>query len=152
MTPAPAHAADSPSLVSLLTRQRDLYRDLKSLSDQQATLIERGDTDHLLSVLATRQGLVDALTAINRELVPVRQSASKIPAAQQARVRDLMAEVDALLREIIAQDDRDRQTLQSAQQRVGSQIRQIRQGGAAMNAYRAAPQVATSARFTDRKG
>lgn len=146
----PAAARPSP-LVALLTRQRDLYRELKTLSDQQATLIEESQTDRLLSLLAQRQRLVDALTELNRELVPVRQALPQVSPPQREQVRLLMDEVDTLLQQIIEQDDRDRQNLQAAQRGVAAQIRQVRQGGAAAHAYRPAPQSA-SARFTDRQG
>lgn len=142
-------------LVRLLTQQRDLYLQLKTLSDQQASLIVGGETEQLLSVLAHRQRLVDALTRLNRDLAGYRQQMpdlqNDLPPADRDRVRALMDEVDGLLHAIIEQDDRDRQQLQAAQQKVGVQIHQAARGGAAMQAYRSAP-VRTDPRFTDRHG
>lgn len=146
---------ETPSLLKLLIHQRDLYRQLKMLSDQQAALIAAGDTDQLLAILGQRQRMVDALTTTNRDLAAYRKASPDLQAGllpgQREEVRTLMDEVDALLHGIIEQDDRDRQQLQSAQQAVGAQIKQVARGGAAVNAYRSNPGGFAS-RFTDRRG
>lgn len=146
---------ESPSLLKLLIRQRDLYRQLKQLSDQQASLIEAGETDQLLAVLAQRQRMVDALMATNQELAAHRKTTPNLQndlmPQQREQARALMDEVDGLLHGIIEQDDRDRQQLQTAQQAVGTQLKQVARGGAAMSAYRSAPP-SSAARFTDRRG
>lgn len=151
----PDPRGDTPSLLKLLIQQRDLYRRLKGLSDQQASLITAGETDQLLAVLAQRQQLVDQLTATNRDLAAHRRAGpdlqAALPSHERQEIRSLMDEVDTLLHGIIEQDDRDRQQLHSAQQAVGSQLKQVASGGAAMSAYRAAPKTA-AARFTDRRG
>lgn len=151
MTASPlSFAKPAPSLVALLTQQRDLYRQLKLLSDEQATLITDGHTDRLLTLLAQRQRLVDTLTSLNRDLVVARQGLGASDQGARDRVRLLMDEVDVLLQQIIEQDDRDRQSLQSAQQQVANQLKGVRQGGAALSAYR--PSIQPGPRFTDRQG
>lgn len=150
----PDASRDPRTLVKLLGQQRDLYLQLKTLSDQQASLIVEGQTEQLLSLLGHRQRLVDALTRLNKELNALRSGAgdlqSHLSEEERVQVRALMSEVDGLLHAIIAQDDRDRRDLQSAQQKVGSQLRHVARGGMANNAYRGAP-VAPAARFTDRQ-
>lgn len=157
MTPqAPVHRpVDVLKLVQLLTQQRDLYQQLKALSDQQATLIHEGQTDHLLSLLAQRQRLVDALTRLNQDLTEKRRAIPDLQEAleplQRERIHKIMDEVDGLLHAIIEQDDRDRRELEAARGHVGAQLNQVHRGGAAAHAYRGEP-AATSARFTDRQG
>ncbi len=64
--------ADVGHLVDRLTQQRDLYQQLKTLSDQQGQLIADGQAEQLLAVLSQRQGLVDQLTQLNEKIVPFK--------------------------------------------------------------------------------
>jgi hypothetical protein len=147
----PLSYSNPAGLLDLLARQRDLYTQLKALSDQQASLIADGETEQLLTLLAHRQRLVDGLTKLNRDLTAYRQAIPDLQTglrpAERQRVRELMDEVDGLLHAIIEQDDRDRQQLHAAQQRVGQQLRQTSRSGTALNAYRSGPQRPDS-RFT----
>lgn len=151
----PLSPSNPAGLIRLLTQQRDLYVQLKSLSDQQAALIAGGETERLLGLLAQRQRMVDALTRLNRDLAGYRKQMpdlqADLPLADRERVRALMDEVDELLHAIIEQDDRDRRQLQAAQKQVGAQLSHAARGGAAMQAYRAAPR-SVDPRFTDRQG
>lgn len=155
-TPFAPPSDDPAALIDLVTQQRDLYRQLKELSDQQATLIESGQTDNLLTLLSQRQRLVDSLTRINRDMVSRRQAMPDLQASlspeQRVAMRSLMDEVDVLLRGIIEQDDRDRAQLQSAHQKVGAQLKQTHRSAAALSVYRGAVPAAGAPRFTDRKG
>jgi hypothetical protein len=143
------------NVVKLLTQQCDLYRRLNDLSSQQSSLIADGAAEQLLSVLAQRQGLVDSLTQINDKLAVCRQRWADISKSLNQPQRDhlngLLEQVQSLLQSIIAQDDKDRQQLQLAQQQVGTELKQVARAGAAVTAYRAAPPAAV-ARFTDRRG
>lgn len=150
-------SADITLLIDRLTAQRELYQQLKTLSDQQNTLIETGETEQLLSVLSQRQVLVDQLGQLNSEIAPIRQRwpvlSESLSSRQRDHVNDLLEQVESLLQSIIEQDDRDRQNLQAAKQQVVSEVKQVNHAGRAVNAYRAAPQASPSAaRFTDRQG
>ena len=142
-------------LIDLLTQQRDVYVQLKGLSDQQAPLIAGGAGEQLLAVLSQRQRLVDALGCLNEELTGCGQRLGELiatlPEAQRDRLRSLMEQVDSLLKAINEQDDRDHHELQAFQQKIASEMNQVSRVGAALNAYRTAPPPAP-ARFTDRQG
>ncbi|MEX0655183.1 MAG: flagellar export chaperone FlgN [Phycisphaeraceae bacterium] len=142
-------------LVAKLTRQRDCYQQLKQLADRQATLIAEGETEQLLGVLAQRQQLVDELGRLSDDITPYRERWAQLSTSlgedDRQRVNGLIEEVEALLEAIIAQDDRDRQQLQTAREQVGKQLKQTSHAGKAVSAYRTAP-TGASARFTDRKG
>ncbi len=145
---------DGGALIDKLTQQRDLYVQLKALGAEQAQLIAGGETEKLLHVLAQRQQIVAQLGELNAELSAWRQRfgdpAGRLPAEQRDRVNVLLAEVEALLEQIIAQDDRDRQQLAQARDDVGAEMRQVTHAGRAVNAY--AQSAASAARFTDGRG
>jgi flagellar biosynthesis/type III secretory pathway chaperone len=158
--PAPAVSADPQTLVDLLTRQRDFYAALGQLSDRQQQIIADGQTEQLLTVLSERQVLIDQLTATNAELAPLRSGMSQVtesaaPAVRQS-IRDLVAQVQSMLHDIIQKDEKDRATLEESKARVGRQLSKVRTAPAAIHAYRAngyahaaAP---AAARFTDSRG
>ena len=160
--PAPADAG-LDRLLGLLTEQRDLYAQLRNLSERQSAHIDEGRTEHLLSILSDRQGLVQGLTAINADLAPLRGRMSELsaaaPAADRQRLRSLVDEVQHLLESIIESDDRDRRALEDARTRVGQELTRTAAAPRALRAYRstgsapstAATRPATS-RFTDRRG
>ncbi|MEX0744253.1 MAG: flagellar export chaperone FlgN [Phycisphaeraceae bacterium] len=143
-------------LVEKLTQQRDRYEQLKQLASRQAALIEQGETEQLLGVLAQRQQLVDELGRLSTEIAPYRERWGELSAAlseaDRQRVNGLIESVERLLEQIIEQDDRDRQQLQAARDQVGNEVKQTHHAGRAMNAYRAVPAAGPGARFTDRRG
>ncbi|MEM1446464.1 MAG: flagellar protein FlgN [Planctomycetota bacterium] len=162
MTPPPATglaappADDATTLVDLLTRQRDHYRQLKSLSDQQQALVAQGQPEQLLSVLGQRQSHVEALTNLNEQLAPLRPRMSEVAESAPAGVRDslrqLVDEVQALLETIITQDEQDKQRLTQGREAVRQELGKLSRTPAALSAYKtAAPQVGQP-RFTDRQG
>ena len=154
LTPAKPFEHDIPALVTLLTQQRDAYRQLSTLSDQQSDLIARGETEQLLTVLSQRQGLVDVVGQIHDKLAPYRQPWEQRSAAlsdeQRPQVRQLLDEVETLLGYVLQQDDEARRQLEVAQKKIGSQLSEVARAGSALNAYKGA--ASTDARFTDKQG
>lgn len=152
---ATATSDEASLLIELLTQQRDLYLQLKSLSSQQAGLISQGQTEQLLEVLTHRQGLVESLNDINERLTPYRHRwasvARTLPEIRRTKLRNLVDEVQKLLGSIVEQDEADRRQLEAAQAQVGRELRQVTRAGNAVNAYRS-PRPADPARFTDRQG
>ncbi|MEM7576106.1 MAG: flagellar export chaperone FlgN [Planctomycetota bacterium] len=162
MTPPPASGLATPptdqatTLVELLTRQRDHYQLLKSLSDRQQTLVADGQPEQLLAVLGERQGHVEALTALNEQLAPLRPRMSEIAEAAPAGVRDtlkqLVDDVQDLLETIIAQDEQDKQRLTQGREAVRQELGKISRTPAALSAYKTAAPQSGQPRFTDRQG
>ena len=161
MTPPPhtslTHADETGQVLALLERQRDLYRELKSHSDQQDELIATGATERLLSLLAQRQKLVDGLGQVSASLSPYRSRIAAI--ADQAsyevgsQMRGLVEEVRVLLEAIIETDERGKGDLAAARDKVGGQIRQAAGAVAAAGAYGGgAASAAPRPRFTQQKG
>ena len=145
--------ADAAALIEKLTQQRDLYVELMALGAEQAELIASGETERLLQVLARRQQHVARLGELNVELAAARQGVGELGPGQRDQVNGLLAEVERLLEQIIAQDDRDRQQLASARDDVATQMRQATHAGKAVNAYAAGAAAGSAgARFTDGRG
>lgn len=160
--PGPASpVAEARRLADLLTRQRDLYRELAAYSERQQQLIDAGQTEELLAVLTQRQTLVDQLQACNREVAPLRGRMADLAAAGgpevRATIRARVDEVQQLLEGIIGRDEADRERLETARNRVGQELQRVNRAPAAANAYAAAAaagrggpgRTANAARFTD---
>jgi hypothetical protein len=157
MTPQenPSLPGEANEVFALLEQQRDLYRELKSQSEQQDALIASGATDQLLSLLAQRQRLIDGLGQVSSSLAPYRSRIAVI--ADQAsgdlgeQMRAMVEEVRELLESIIADDEKGKTDLEAARDKVGGQIRQAAGAVAAAGAYgKAVP--AASPKFTQRQG
>lgn len=157
----PVAPDEGAHLATLLTRQRDLYRELAGLSSRQQVLVAESRTEELLTVLSQRQALIDQLTACNKEVAPFRSRlgdiAAAAPLATRETIRTRVDEVQGLLKEIIGRDEADRATLEASRQRVGEEMKRVNAAPAAANAYRAQAAGAygaarPAARFTDSQG
>lgn len=138
---APLHAsAEVPRLFALLEKQRALYQSLSELSRQQAGTIAEGRADALLAILAARQKLIDQIGMLNADLDPFRQRwdaiLAALPAGERARAGDLVKQVQQLLGQIVEQDERDRNALTVARNRVQTELQKMNNVGGAINAYR----------------
>jgi len=147
---------EAQDVLALLERQRDLYRELKSHSDQQDELIATGATDRLLSLLAQRQKLIDGLGDVSKSLAPYRSRIASI-ADQSAdgigdQMRSMVEEVRVLLESIIERDDKGKADLAAARDKVGGQVRQAAGAIAAVGAYGANNARPQGPRFTQQKG
>jgi len=151
----PFPAGEAAELFGLLTRQRDLYSELETLSAQQAGLIAEGKAEALLTVLSKRQTLVEDLGRINDEIGPYRgripEIAESLPEGNREELRGLVDQVQSLLKAIIEQDEQDRVKLEEAKAEVGNQLSQTARTGMAINAYQQRPS-RPDARFTDKAG
>ena len=127
------------AVLGLLLRQRDLYRQLATLSESQHELIGRGRTDLLLSVLSRRRKLVEAVGRTHAQLLPHLRELEAMPFTPQQRLeaRAAVAEVQATLRNLIDRDEQDREALEAAKGKVGRELALLRESGSAASAYRA---------------
>lgn len=159
MTPQTANQTPSDEathVFALLEQQRDLYRELKSHSEQQDALIASGATDQLLSLLAQRQRLIDGLGQVSSSLAPYRSRIAAI--ADQAsgdigeQMRGMVEEVRVLLESIIATDEKGKADLEAARDKVGGQIRQAAGAVAAAGAYGKPQAPAEGPKFTEQRG
>lgn len=155
-TPQHTPADEAKDVLSMLERQRDLYRELKSQADRQEQLIATGATDQLLTLLADRQKLIDGLGQVSASLSPYRSRIAAI--ADQAsgdigeQMRGMVEEVRELLEAIIERDEKGKADLAAARDRVGGQIRQAAGAVAAAGAYGGQKPASSAPKFTQQKG
>lgn len=144
------------TMLGLLLGQRDLYRQLKTLSDQQTHCIREGSTEQLLAVLSERQSVIESLSRANIELAPYRDRWDDLtPSAtpeQRQQVREAVNEIERILAEVVEQDERDKTDLLSAQQQIGAQLSQANKAGRAIQAYGSTQTNTKPPIFTDRQG
>lgn len=148
---------DEQQVLALLTRQRDLYRELKSLADRQRGVVTSSEPEALLTILAERQKVVNRISGLDGDMKAVRAAwpelseAMPLPAREQADV--LIREVQSLLADILAGDDQDAKLLSARKQSVRAESQTMAAAKRAHAAYGAAtvtgsPKTA-GARFLD---
>lgn len=130
---------EAQRLVGLLTQQRDLYRRLRELSEQQRTLITGDRPELLLNILRERQTLVGALARLNEELGPFRRDWERLYGGLSGEPREqangLLKEINSLLRVILKTDQEDSALLSARKQTVGNELGALADGRSVNTAY-----------------
>ncbi|MCC6681690.1 MAG: flagellar export chaperone FlgN [Phycisphaeraceae bacterium] len=141
-------------MLPLLQQQRDGYVQLLEIGRDQSQLIQDGQPEQLLTLLSQRQKLIDDLARLGRRVAAVqdrwRQVSDQLDGAHTQQVRSLVAQVEQLLSQIIAQDEKDRAQLEAAHKQTAQQLSRTAAAPRALNAYKAA--VPLVPRYTDRNG
>lgn len=136
-------------VLSLLRQQRDLCVRLARLAEQQRQLITGDQPEQLLGVLASRQSLLEQLDTVANGLRPYqrawRATRSEMDAASGSEADRLVAEVNALLGEILRSDAADAELLSARKTATVRQMADLRQTRHAGNAYATAGAAAGSA-------
>ncbi len=132
----------------LLERQRDALRAVESLAREQRALIESEATDALLSLMTQRQTALQEAAGAGEELVALRQAGGSQGDASEEITR-VRGEIDALVREIGARDEADRQALERKRERVLTEMAGLARAREASAAYGTR---ASGARYQDREG
>jgi hypothetical protein len=130
---------DTNRLIHLLKQQRELYLQLRDLSDRQRALIASDSPDLLLSILRDRQTLVAALVRLNEQLAPYRRDWEAVQATLSDDVRQqaaqLLEEINDLLRNILRVDQEDGALLSARKQAVAQSLSEVSGGRTANAAY-----------------
>lgn len=134
-----ANATDVRTVVDLLGRQKELYARLKALSDAQRTAITGNEPEKLLGVLGARQQIIDQLDQSTEGLRSFQQdwpALRKQMSPQDVEVIDgLLAEVNALLKAILATDQADGELLAARKGATARELSAVRTGRQADAAY-----------------
>ncbi|QOJ14277.1 MAG: flagellar protein FlgN [Planctomycetia bacterium] len=130
---------DPRSVIALLTEQRRLYTELRTLSQRQRGLISGDQPEELLNVLRDRQSLVAALARLNHDLAPFRRNweatYSALPEGDRTQAAELLSDVSALLRTILQSDQEDGALLAARKQLVARELAEIDSTRTAASAY-----------------
>ena len=115
-------------VISALREQVDCYRRLAKLAEMQHVHVQQSQTEQLLTVLASRQELLDRLKLYERTVAPERKRWSaflgELPGTYREMAEGLMAETRRLLEEITTADRNDALVLQQQKLNLGRQINQ----------------------------
>ncbi len=128
-------------VIGLLRRQRDLYRQLRSLAERQRGLVARNDAADLLSVLGDRQKVVQALAHLGRDLAPHRedwdQTREELGAEDREEADRILVEVRTILEEVISADERDARMLSARRTQNARALHGVHGDRRAVTAYAA---------------
>jgi predicted nuclease with TOPRIM domain len=127
------------TLVRALSGQKELYVQLLALAQKQSQHVATGENEELMEVLAERSRLIDRVAPLDRELQPYKgrwqQVLDGLDPANRQKVAGLLREVQQLLADILAQDERDKESLQRQKTDMGVQIKTTVTGAALSRAY-----------------
>jgi len=126
-------------MLELLKQQRQLFLELQKQSLEQRALIKAQQNEELLSVLARRQKVVNAVGQIHRQTALYRekwpQMKDKLSEPVRREIGQLLSELERMLNTIIEQDQQDCQELSSSKQMVAQQMNQAAQARTASSYY-----------------
>ena len=124
---------------SALSRQKAIYVQILALAKQQGGHVAAGESEALMTVLAARNRLIQEVAPLDRELQPYKvrwqQVLDGLPTADRRVVGELLQEVQRLLGEILAQDERDKESLMRQKSAVGVELNRSVSGAALNRAY-----------------
>ncbi len=142
------------ALIDLLERQRSMVDRLAELARQQSSLVERGETEALLSLLAERQRIIDDFVATQDDLAPLSQGLqerlSAVAAQDRRRVGALIDRINDALADVMRCDDHDQRTMQAERDRIREDLAGVGTSKQARRAYLGAR--AVNNRFADQQG
>lgn len=126
-------------VVPALERQAALYDRLAGFGPMQDELIEKGEGDALLRLMAQRQEVVDELVEVHQGLEDVRENwqlfVDALDDGERNELGDRLKEVKKLAGRVHEQDSRTRASLDGARDRVQASMSDLGRGKGAVRAY-----------------
>ena len=127
------------TLIRALTAQKSIYLQIRALAQQQSQYVASGESEALMNVLSARNRLIEQVLPLDAELQPFKgrwqEVLDGLPDADRAVIGPLLKEVQQLLSEILATDERDKESLVRQKSVVGAEIRRTVTGVALNRAY-----------------
>jgi len=146
----------APRLERVLGRQVGLYEELDRLGGQQSELVQAGDADRLIGLLARRQELIDQVTELNRELEPFTSQwetlVERLPSRHREQIQAQIARLGELVETITRRDKADHEALETRRAALASDMNSLGRSRAAVAAYGAKAPKAPSPRYQDTEG
>lgn len=128
-------------LVTLLTQQKRHYTQLQQLAEQQRTLIQAGQSEPLLSLLAQRQKIVNAIGKLHTQLAPHQQNWDAIKDHLdhecRGRIEGLLGDLQTMLNGLLEHDQKDCDELSTRKQQIANEMAAAGKGRVATTAYSA---------------
>ena len=135
--------AHTDQLLRLLSQKRDCLRQLRDVGNQQLTYITTGDMEQLLTLLASKQRLIQGLNDMERSLDPYRSDDQGQRRWRSVDVRkaceQLAADCQALFSEVWAQEQQSEQQMTLRRDETGRQLQALSAQVQARSAYGETP-------------
>ena len=142
------------TLDGVLMRHLELYGELDAMCDRQRGLIEAGDTDRLVGLLAERSRVVEAIAEAVERFAPFGLVWDEVESAlgetERRGVRRRLDAVASLARSVAERDTRDSETITAKRNELADRLAGLDKSKAAVSAY-AGPRP-SGARYQDREG
>jgi len=146
-------AEDAARFVELLREEESIYGEVLEFARKQSALVEGGQAEELLTVLAAKGELIGRLTGLGSELGPMKESwkASRdsLPGDERAVVEGLLASIAELLEKIIAEENAAEDLIGKQRTDTVERIKDLQKGRQMNKAY--GDQAGGGGRFTDTK-
>ncbi len=141
----PRAGCESPDdVLTLLSEQCGLCRQLSGLGERQRSLIAADQPEELLHVLAQRQRIIDRLGHLSQRMRPYQQDwarvRSRLGQGDGRRADELVSELNTHLAGILAGDKADAESLASRRLQTGSDMNRLKATRIAGAAYAASQQ------------
>jgi len=145
---------DADHILSTLKQEIALCDELAALRSQQRTLIDVGDAEKLLDVLAGKQRVITRIGELEKQLKPVKADWEHVrqgfPPSRRLAIGEAFRNVQNLLEGLIAKETEDAEALVARKQDLAQELETFdrkRQLGAAYQPVGGRPE----SRFVDRK-
>lgn len=145
---------DDRQVLTALKEEAELCGHLAELREEQRTLIDAGEAECLLDVLARKQRTLDRIGQLEAELKPLRsewdQRKHDFRATQRVAIGEAFREVRCLLEDLIAKENSDAEALAARKGAAAAEMETFGRRRQIHAAYGAAGR-ATESRLIDRK-
>jgi hypothetical protein len=133
---------NADAVITALEQQVQCYRRLAKLAELQHVHVQQEQTEALLEVLRTRQGVLDEISTLEQTILPARQQwnayTAQLASPDREKAETLLAETRRLLEEITSADRNDALVLQQRKLNVGKQINKTKSAQVVNRRYAAA--------------
>jgi len=147
-------ASDGQAILETLKEEAAVCAELTSLRDEQRRLIDAGEAERLLEVLARKQRAIARIGRLEETLKPVKAGWDErrlaFPAGQRIAIGDAFREVRGLLETLIRKETEDAEALAARRTQAAEELGTFDRKRRLETVYRGADGPAES-RFIDRK-
>lgn len=113
-------------VLNMLKEEAALCNELAALRGEQRVLIDAGDAETLLDVLAKKQQVIQRIGLLEEQLGPVKANweaqRGSLPAAQRVAVAEAFRQVQLLLEDLIAKETEDAEALAARKAEVTQEM------------------------------
>ncbi|MGV6814881.1 MAG: hypothetical protein ACWA5W_07740 [Phycisphaerales bacterium] len=141
-------------LGSLIEQADSLMGQLKSLSKEQALVIESGDVAQIIEMVSLREPIVQGLVLVGEEIgafIENTEAMAQLSAAQRREALSQIAAIEGSMKEVRQQDERDQAAMEKVRDAMADQMSMMGAGQNALRAYSSRPS-APNPILQDRQG